>query len=174
MHMDHGTVSWSAYLLARNSSKDKQNAMAKNPECPVCGDVLSDGRGLNGHLRMAHQITGEEHQEIMDEALAEAEEKQGVSSGDLDADSPLVKRIEEVALHYGITPPEVVRKIRRPMKKDHPWAGLDYEDRGFFSSGEKELVEQVLDDVEKRLEKEKEKVGDAMNEALQREIDRRR
>lgn len=47
---------------------------SSRPRCPVCGDSFKDLRGLNGHLRMSHGVTGDEHEEKMQEARRSMEE----------------------------------------------------------------------------------------------------
>jgi len=155
--------------------------MPRNPECPECGETFSDGRGLNGHLRMAHGIQGEEHERMMDQALKEAEEREaeiGLSEemffeGGVEKTS-LTTLVKRVALHHGITPLKAVKNIERGMKSGDPWDGLEYESGGFLRKSEgKKAAEAILAELREELEKEKEAAGEAMNDALNREIQRR-
>lgn len=45
----------------------------KDPECPICGDVFVDGRGLSGHLQFKHDLSGEEHAEMKEKGMARGE-----------------------------------------------------------------------------------------------------
>jgi len=154
--------------------------MPRNPECPECGETFSDGRGLNGHLRMAHGIQGEEHERMMDQALKEAEEREAkigsaeemFFEGDVEKTS-LTTLVKRVALHHGITPVKAVEKIENGRKSSQPWAGLEYESKYFGKSEGQEAAEAILDELKEELEKEKEAAGEAMNDALNREIRRR-
>lgn len=143
--------------------------MVKNPECPVCGKVLSDGRGLNGHLRMAHQLTGEEHEEKMEEAMSQAEERQpdpappGVES--------LLSLVERVATHRGESPLEVWRSIRKSQES----LGDDYieiEESKIFQDDTQEetAIADLLDEVEEALEKRKEDAEAQLHKTIETEV----
>jgi hypothetical protein len=69
---------------------------------------------------------------------------------------------------------EVVKKIRRPMTSSSPWGDLELEGGGLFSqSEEKEAAEEMLRELEDRLEKEKEEAGEELISVLQKQIRQR-
>jgi hypothetical protein len=131
--------------------------------CPICGESFEDGRGLHGHLRFKENLSGEE----LEERFQEAKDQ----SADEEESDPVLQHVKRVALHHGISPLEVVKKIRRPMATGSPWGDLELEGGGFFSqSEEKEAAEEMLSELEDRLKKEREKVGEELNSILQKQI----
>ena len=87
--------------------------------CPICGDSFEDGRGLHGHLRFKEDLSGEE----LEQTFQKAQEQ----SADEEDEDTLFQQIKRVALHHGITPVEVIQKIRRPLVGGSPWSDLDLE-----------------------------------------------
>lgn len=133
--------------------------------CPVCGESFEDGRGLHGHLRFKEDLSGEELEETFQEAKDQsADEEEG---------DPILQHVKRVALHHGITPLEVVRKIRRPMATGSPWGDLDLQGGVLFTSEEEQAAEEMLLELEDRLEKEKEEAGEELNSVLQKQIGQR-
>jgi hypothetical protein len=130
--------------------------------CPICGESFEDGRGLHGHLRFKEDLSGEELEEVFQQAKDQ-------SGGEEDEDI-LLQHIKRVALHHGITPVRVVQKIRG-MSGGSPWTDLDLESGGLFGqSDEKKMAEEMLRELEDRLEREKEKAGEELNSILQKQI----
>lgn len=148
--------------------------MPKKLECPECDAVFTDGRGFQGHVRMSHQITGEELHEIVDRELSKAEERskvQNLSVGS-NAVEGIVESAKEVAMHHGMSPTDVIQEIRGP-NDESPFGDLD-DGRllGGMIGGIPEELGDLLDEVENRLEAEKEEAGDEMIGAIQTVIDR--
>jgi len=133
--------------------------------CPICGESFEDGRGLHGHLRFKEDLSGEE----LEQTFQKAQEQ----SADEEDEDTLLQRIKRVAIHHGITPVEVVRKIRRPMSSGSPWSDLDVESGLLMSTEEEEVADAVLKELEDRLIKEKKKAGQELNSVLQKQIKQR-
>jgi hypothetical protein len=133
--------------------------------CPICGESFEDGRGLHGHLRFKENLSGEE----LEETFQEAKDK----SGDEEEGDSILQHVKRVALHHGIAPVEVVRKITRPMVSGSPWGDLDLESGVLAITDEEEAADDVLGELENRLEKEKEKAGEELNAVLQKQIKQR-
>lgn len=130
--------------------------------CPICGESFEDGRGLHGHLRFKEDLSGEE----LEQTFQKAQEQ----SADEEDEDTLLQQIKRVALHHGITPVEVVQKIRRPMVNGSPWGDLDLESGVLFSTEEEQAADEMLRELEDRLEREKEKAGEELNSILQKQI----
>ena len=134
--------------------------------CPICGESFKDGRGLHGHLRFKEDLSGEELEETFQQAKDQSASKEG--------EDPVLQHVKRVALHHVITPLKDIKNIRPTGKMGSPWTDLDLEGGGLFGgSGEKEVAEQVLSELEERLENEKEQAGKELNSVLRKEIKQR-
>lgn len=131
--------------------------------CPICGESFEDGRGLHGHLRFKEDLSGEELGKTFEEAKDESTREE----------DSILEEVKRVALHHGISPLEVVKKIRRPMSGGSPWADLDLEGGLIFSSEEQKVAKEMLSELEDRLEKEKEEAGEKLNSVLEKDIKQR-
>lgn len=75
------------------------NAVAvRNPECPICGDTFEDGRGLSGHLQFKHNLSGEEHREMLDEGMEKGESSQRPAPEEVGGNSGRSVRDRELEL----------------------------------------------------------------------------
>lgn len=68
----------------------------KDPECPICGDVFKDGRGLSGHLQFKHSLSGDEHRERLDEGMNRGEQRESVAPAEAQNKRSVRDRILEL------------------------------------------------------------------------------
>lgn len=138
--------------------------------CPLCDQSFEDGRGLHGHLRFKEGLSGEELEEVFEEAKNREEQKSGEDSGSsVRYDDPKMQAVEELR----------IAKKQLQKSKDRKEALRDSSGGGMtipFVTTWQEVKGEVRDRINQEIDRREEKVQeciDRLDEEIQKEVDRR-
>jgi hypothetical protein len=148
----------------------------KQIDCPVCGRTFKDGRGLQGHLRFKHELTGQAKDRAMQEALAERDEDPDQLVAELEDQGPKPPYRDTV-----MQAAEQVREAKQRLReaKARRDAISDVSTRGGALSSlmgrdkhKREVKGDYLDRVDEEIEhwrSEVESRRDVLNNAIEKE-----
>jgi len=131
----------------------------KNPECPICGDVFKDGRGLSGHLQFAHQdLSDEEREQAKEEGMNRGRKQQMPAPSEAGGSAGRSIRDRELELKGMLWE---IKERREEIEEEMPGPGVF----SFLNSDKKEALQESLDELDQREEEIRERLSEIDREA---------
>lgn len=116
----------------------------KNPECPICGDTFTDGRGLSGHLQFKHGLSGEKHERELEKGMSRGEKQQAPAPSEVGGHGGRSVRDRELELKGMLW--EIEEK-REELESQRPAGDV----LGVFGGSEE--IDSQLEDLDQREER---------------------
>lgn len=151
------------------------SAAVKNPVCPICQETFKDGRGLSGHLQFKHGLSGEDHEEKLEEGMSRGTEEVP-TSGFASVDRKLYQDDRMQAVENLRVAKKRLERAKERKEALHEASGGHTEFTGWAASTWQQVkgeTREQIDDQITRCEEEIEKRKEQLDDAIQAEVDRR-